>query len=230
MQDIVEFSGPEALAAATTDRVTAALAQGLATRGAASLVVPGGRTPAAFLTELGAADLDWSRITVTLSDERWVAATAPESNEAMLRRTLLRGPAAAARFVPLYDGAATPAAGVAGLTARLASAPQPWDAVVLGMGDDGHFASLFPGEAALAQGLDPVGALLAVAARGPAEGPPRLSLTLACLARAEQILILASGAVKRRLWQDAADAQPQTLPVAALRHLSAPPLTFLWCP
>jgi 6-phosphogluconolactonase len=228
MAEFHDFAGPAELAEFAADRVSAGLARGLAERGAASLVVPGGRTPAAFLSKLGRKPLDWRHISVTLCDERWVPEQSPYSNAAMLRSTLLE--AADAEFIPLYNFAASPEQAVADIEARLAPLPRPWDAVVLGMGDDGHFASLFPGESALVEGLDLRSPHLCVAAGGPAGGPRRLSLTLACLARARRITLLATGAHKRAVWEEAASADPHVLPVAALHALRTPPVDFLWCP
>jgi 6-phosphogluconolactonase len=225
MAEFRQFAGPAASAEFLSAQVAGLLQKGLAERGAASLVVPGGRTPGLFFAALAERPLAWERITVTLSDERWVDKTSPDSNEALVRRTLLRGNALLADFVPLYTGAATPAEGVADIERRLKAVPRPFDAVVLGMGDDGHFASLFPGEPALAVGLDLSSSALCVPALGPAGGPPRLSLTLAVLAAARHIFILATGEKKRRVWE-----APGDLPVSALQRLTATPVDFLWCP
>jgi 6-phosphogluconolactonase len=224
------FSGPDELAEIAAMRVAQAVGQGLAEGGAAALVVPGGRTPEGFLTRLGSRPLDWARVAVTLCDERWVDEESADSNAAMVRRTLLAGGASAARFIPLYNGAPTPEEGRPDAEARLAELPRPWAAVVLGMGDDGHFASLFPGEPSLAVGLDPDSPRRCVAARGPCGGPPRLSLTLSCLAGARQIFVIATGARKRQVWQSAVTTAPVELPVAALHRLTATPVEFLWCP
>lgn len=229
MTKMLEFPSAQALADHTAATVHALLKQGVAETGRAAFVIPGGRTPAAFLTALGALDLDWSLVAVTLSDERWVPIQAPESNEALVRRTLMAGKAERAQFISLYNGAASPQAGIAVAEERLKSAAQtrdaPWDAVVLGMGDDGHFASLFPGEANLAAGLDLANPALCQPALGPSGGPPRLSLTLSCLARAKAIFVLATGEAKKALWQS-----PGALPIAALQKLAAPEVQFLWCP
>src|SRR5271165_5858617 len=171
MAEFHSFSGPDQLAEAAAERVGALLSAGLAERVTASLVVPGGRTPEDFLVRLGKSSLDWSRVIVTLCDERWVGEDSAASNAAMVRRTLLAN--APAQFLPLYDGADAPEFAIPALEARLAPFV-PWDAVVLGIGDDGHFASLFPGEAALAVGLDLAAPQLCVAANGPTDGPRRM--------------------------------------------------------
>lgn len=230
MAELRIFSDAEHLARSAAARIEVLMKDAIAARGRAQLVLPGGRTPAVMLGKLAQADLDWSSVTATLCDERWVDPLSPDSNEAMLRRHLLVGAADALTFLPLYNGAASPAAAIPVIEAHLRALPPIWDVVTLGMGDDGHFASLFPGEAELAIGLDRASARLCVAAIGPAGGPPRLSLTLACLARARQIFILASGETKRRVWEAAAAQGPLSQPVAALQMIDDVPVELLWCP
>src|SRR5262245_30220515 len=125
--------------------IAAQLRGALEARPAASLAVAGGRTPAALLARLSSEILAWDRVFVTLTDERWVSSDDPASNAAMLRKTLLVGAAAPARFIPLYTGAPTPDEALQSVSAALATLPRPFDIMVLGMGDDGHTASLFPG-------------------------------------------------------------------------------------
>jgi 6-phosphogluconolactonase len=230
MAEFRSFSGPEEVAETLSSDVAALLRQGIAERGAASLIVPGGRTPGLFLSKLSRRPLAWDKVQVTGSDERWVDVSSPDSNEALVRRTLIANAAAGARLVSLYSGAATPADGLAEIEARVSAMPRPFDAVVMGMGDDGHFASLFPGEPALAVGLDLSAEAVCVPAKGPAGGPPRLSLTLSCLAKARHIYILATGAHKRDVWRSAADQSQDILPAAALHRLTGTPVDFMWCP
>lgn len=225
MAEFQSFSGPEEAADYLSAQVAFLLQKGLAERGAASFVVPGGRTPGLFFEKLAERPLAWERVTAVPSDERWVDKTSPDSNEALVRRTLLRGNARLADFVPLYTGDATPADGVEEAERRVAAMPRPFDAVVMGMGDDGHFASLFPGEEALKVGLDLSAEAICVPARGPAGGPPRISLTLAALAASRHIFILATGEKKREVWSSSGD-----LPAAALQRLTGTPVTFVWCP
>jgi 6-phosphogluconolactonase len=228
MVDLHRFASADELDRFAANRVGGLLVDALAARPSASLVVPGGKTPARFLTLLGEADLDWSRVQVTLSDERWVPASAPESNEGMLRRTLLAGRAKVASFVSLYADAPSPEQGIGTVKARLAVITQPLDVVVLGMGTDGHFASLFPGDASLADGLDMLGKELCLAARGLADGPYRLSLTLPFLASARQVFVFASGEVKKAVWEEALAGVD--FPIAALQRQDRAPVDFLWCP
>lgn len=194
-----------------------ALRSAIAERGRAALAVAGGRTPEAAFRFLSEADLDWSKVLVTLVDERWVGPESPQSNARLVREALLSGPAAAARFLPMKSDGPDPD------ERAFADAlpPEPFDAVLLGMGEDGHFASLFPGSPVLAAGLDPKTSARVIAAPAgdgvpPAE--PRLSLTLAEIVRAGLIVLLVRGKAKQRVIDDAQaqGADPLKLPVAAL--------------
>ena len=153
-----EFANPTVLAAALAQSVADDLRAALQARDGASLALSGGNTPKAFMQALARQPLDWSRIAVTLVDERWVPENHPRSNAHLLRENLLQGPASAATFLPLYRATPEPEAALDELERDLAtSLPWPLDVAVLGMGEDGHTASFFPGGDRLAQALDPAG-------------------------------------------------------------------------
>ena len=215
------FPSAAALADAAAVHAVAGLAGGLAARGRASLVATGGRAPGPVYDRLAQSTLDWSRITVTLSDERCVAADAPESNEGLVRARLLLGPAAQAAFIPLF-GAGDP-------EPRLRS-ELPFDVVMLGMGEDGHVASLLPGMPGLAAAMDPEGAALVQAVPAGWGSPPlaRITLTLAALLAARTILILIAGDAKRRAVEAALAGAD--LPVRALLVQGRAPVRVLWAP
>ncbi|WP_292997415.1 6-phosphogluconolactonase [Nevskia sp.] len=205
---------PAAVAASVADDLRAAIAQ----RSQASLVVSGGRSPVPFFAALRRADVDWSRVWITLADERWVPPSAADSNERLLREHLLIDGAAAARFIGLKSAFDTPETGLAATRAALAAIPRPFDVVVLGMGEDGHTASLFPGAAGLAQALDVANADV-VAAITPLTAPhPRITLTLAALLDARRIVLPLSGAAKLAVYRAAvaADGDPLLRPIAAV--------------
>jgi len=197
---------PALLALDVADHVATLLRQGVAERGRALLIVSGGSTPVPFFQALARCALDWSAVTITLADERWVPPDHPDSNEALVRAHLLRANAAAAHFVPLYNGAATPAEGVPELEATLAALPWPADALVLGMGADGHTASLFPDAPELPYALlDAAPArCLAVAAPTPPNVPvPRVSLTRRALLDTRQLIVHLTGEDKLELLHQA---------------------------
>ena len=229
---LLAYPSPARLAEAVAAAVREALESALRERGAASLVVPGGPTPRAYFPRLAALELPWERVVVTLSDERRVPGGDARSNERLVRERLLQGRAAAARFVPLQaSGDADP---VAGANARLASVPRPFDLVLLGLGADGHVASLFPGAAGLATALDPARREDCVAIEPPRGIEPavgRVSLTLAALLASRRILIAAQGEDKRTAWERALRGEgPRPAPVPALAAHAAAPIDFLWCP
>jgi 6-phosphogluconolactonase len=193
--------------AALADRVASDLRDAVSLHGEASLAVPGGTTPAEFLGALGDRPLDWPHVTVLLTDERWVAPDHPRSNTALVDRTLgARG--RPYRWYPLWREAVNPREAVALLEADAAAVPLPLDVVVLGMGDDGHVASLFPGdETGFANASSRF-----VAVRGP-DDEPRVSLSAAMLARAREVYVLLRGAAKLEVLQRALGGG---LPVARL--------------
>lgn len=229
------FDSAEAAASALAEQVAMALRMGIAWRERGSLAVPGGRTPVPLFHALRDAELDWGRVAITLTDERWVPEDHPASNAALVRRELLAGRAGAARFLPLHQprggGASGAAAAAEQVWSTLRTLARPFDAVVLGMGEDGHFASLFPGEPGLAAALDPAAAPACIAMRAPVEPRERISLNLAALLQARRVFLLVSGAAKRELLMAAAhrDGMAQW-PVATLLAQRHPEPEVYWSP
>jgi 6-phosphogluconolactonase len=185
---LTRFDDGAAAGRAVAEQVAGALREGLAARGSGSLAVPGGRTPVAMFQALRDAPLEWPRVGVTLTDERWVPESDPASNGALVRRELLQGRAATARFQPLFDGSATAGEAVIRVWGALAQLVRPFDAVVLGMGEDGHFASLFAGNEGLAQALDVETAPACVAMTAAAWPRQRISLNLAALLQTRRLI------------------------------------------
>ena len=219
------FDSAEAAAQAASDAIAGRLRAALIDRGAAHLCVTGGSTPGPVYDRLKDADLDWSRVAITLSDERWVDTASPDSNARLVRERLLQGRAAAATFVCLKGEETDPVHGA--WVADLKVAPlEPFDAVLLGMGADGHICSLFPGNPVLEQGLDPAGARLVLHAPAGEPAPPqdRVTLTLPALIRAGLILIYVTGQPKRAILERDGDEPVHHLIRAAARG----DLRLLW--
>lgn len=177
------------------DQIAAALAAGIAERGTASFVVSGGSSPAGIFAALVAgehdAEIDWARVTITLVDDRQVPDDHADSNRKLIRSQLLQGPVATAQFLPLtIDG-------------PVADMARPFDVMLLGMGPDGHFASLFPSmvdDAAMSVETTP-----AIIQTGPQGNPlwPRISMNLSMILQSRLVVLLVKGAVKEKVLADA---------------------------
>lgn len=185
------FPTIEAAARTLAEELAAVLREALFTRGQGLLAVSGGRTPRQVFEHLRQLELDWSRVIVTLTDERWVPADHPESNERLVRDYLLQGAAKAATLVPLFGGEEFPEIGQPACEARLSALMLPFDAVYLGMGGDGHFASLFPGDPAVE-----VRDSRCVAVPASETRLARMSLTVSAILNAKKIFLLFAGADK----------------------------------
>lgn len=228
---IETFPDADAWAGACATRLVDALAAAVAANGRALFAGSGGSTPSPIYRRMAGADLDWSRVAVTLVDERYVPETSPDSNARLLRETLLTGPAAAARFVPLYRPAVTVDRAAALAAHALAAEGGRLDAVLLGMGDDGHICSMFPHSPTLKTLLTPdlPPTVLGVPAGrdGMAPSMERLSINLPYLAQAGRVVLALTGAAKRATFEREAAGHPATRPIAALMA-SAVPLDVLW--
>lgn len=224
---LVEANGREALAQSLAAQVASWLGESLQTNERASLAVSGGRTPASFFEALSRCELPWSRVDVTLVDERWVAPGHADSNERMVREHLLQGPAAQACFVGMKTAAATAVAGQAECESRLATIHWPLDVVILGMGNDGHTASLFPEAETLAQAMDLENMSYCVAVQPPAAPHERMTLTRARLTQARHVVIYAVGEDKAETLEKVL-AAPERLFEMPIRAFMQSGLQIFW--
>jgi 6-phosphogluconolactonase len=168
---------------------------------------------------------------VALADERWVSPEDADSNERLVREVLLKDHAASARFLGLKNGAPTPDLGAVSAWETFARVPRPFDAVVLGMGDDGHTASLFPGSPNLPRALNQAAAAGCVGMWAPAAPHPRLSLNLTALLDSRRITVLITGESKWRTYAAACAAGPvEDMPIRAVLRQSRTPVDVMWAP
>ncbi len=211
--------------------IAARLTHAIAMRGLASLVVSGGRSPVRLFEQLRTQTIDWSRLCVALADERWVAPTDAESNERLVRETLLQGKAAAARFLGLKNAAPSPDLGAVSAWETFARIPRPFDVTMLGIGDDGHTASLFPGSPNLRSALNPAAAAGCVGMWAPNAPQPRLSLNVSALLDSRHIVILIAGEAKWRTYLTASAAGAvEEMPVRAVLRQQRAPVEIIWAP
>lgn len=196
----------------------------------ARILLSGGTTPADVYAALARVTLDWAAVELALVDERWLPPDDANSNGRLVRETLLVGPAAAAHFTPVL---------VAGRSCEHAvreanRTATPASVALLGMGADGHTASLFPGMAGLREALAAAQDYVCVdagASAGAAPWPQRISLTPAGLGRARLRLLLVRGEQKRQLLLRAlAGRDALEFPVRAALYLPGEPTRVHWCP
>lgn len=211
---ITEYADREMLFLSLANQVAGELGQALRSAGRASLAVAGGSTPLPLYDLLSGVELDWENVALMLTDERCVPEDHPRSNLGQVRRRLLRGPAAAAKVRPLYIHGAGDMGRAGALGAGLA-ADLPLTTAVLGMGEDLHIASLFPGSeqlaAALANSAPP---LLEVQAPGQPE--PRVTLTLPVFRQAMNLHLVILGRAKREALEASRGCSPDLAPVRAI--------------
>ena len=215
-----QTESPAASAQILADAVAQNLRDTLATQPRATLAVSGGKSPIAFFQALSQQDLDWARVNITLVDERIVPTHHADSNTGLVRQHLLQHRAAAAQWLPMIDDAAsegslkTPADAVA---FALRHYVQP-DVLVLGMGGDGHTASIFPQAPQFADTVRPdyPQPLLHTS---PITAPhERISMTLAAIVATPHVYLAIAGADKRRVYEAAAQAQTAQYPISYVLH------------
>lgn len=224
---LVEKSFDTAATAASelAQYIAGRLRMGIKERGQAVLAVSGGSSPKLLFKELSAIDLPWSSVTITQVDERWVEPDHADSNAKLIREHLLLNRAAAARFAPMKNSAPTPEAGQPRCEEMLRALPTPFDVIVLGMGEDGHTASLFPGAANLSTGLDTARSELCTYMH-PLHAPhPRMTLTLRALLASRVLILQLAGESKLNVFRKAQEAGPtEEMPVRAVLRQSSTPL------
>jgi len=212
------------------------LSEALSKHGTATLLVSGGSTPAPLYEALSKCELVWKKIKVALVDERWVDPQHSASNEALIRRSLLINNAKAAAFTGMKTADKHAAKGQAETEQRFQALPQPFTVAIVGMGNDGHTASLFPHADGLGAALKADGAQLTAAIKAkqsPVTGPniERLSLTLAGLLKCERLIILLTGEDKLAVFDQAMKPGPvEDMPIRALLNQEKVPVEVYWSP
>jgi 6-phosphogluconolactonase len=212
---------------AAADRMAELLAKRLDHNGNASIVVSGGTSPRQCMAALAHAPLDWLRVQVALSDERWVPPDHDDSNEKLVREALLVGPAASATLLSVYAEGVSPEERCAELQDPLPVLP--FSCSLIGIGTDGHFASLFPDAAQLELGLDVESGRLYVPVTTAASPHPRISMTLAGISRSDEISLLFFGEDKLEVYRQA-KASPDAYPLSQLLRQKRAPVRLFWAP
>jgi 6-phosphogluconolactonase len=212
------------------------LSEALSKHGVATLLVSGGSTPAPLYEALSKTELNWKKIKVALVDERWVDNDHSASNEALVKRSLLINNAKAAEFIGMKTSAITALAGQAETEANYRRLPQPFSLAIVGMGPDGHTASLFPHAKGLAQAIQTDNENLTAAIKATQSevtGPntERLTLTLSALMKTDRLVILFTGEDKLTVFNAAQKpGSIEDMPIRALLHQEQVPVELYWAP
>ncbi|MFB4371268.1 MULTISPECIES: 6-phosphogluconolactonase [unclassified Pseudomonas] len=220
-------SDAQHLARALAENVAGALRDAIDSRGQATLVVSGGRSPIAFFKALSQQTLPWNKVLVSLADERWVPTSHEDSNEALVRRHLLQGPAAEAQLLGLYQSAASLEQAAELAEQALRDLPGI-DVLILGMGTDGHTASLFPDSPNLDEALSEDCSRRCLPMLAPSVPHQRLTLTLPLLRAARLPLLSIEGPGKLAVLEQALQQDNhKNMPISAFLRA---PLEIYWCP
>jgi len=228
------FDNREALLAALQEDCVAELQAAINRRGGASLLVSGGSSPKPLYQRLSQIDLDWSKIQVGLVDERWVEPGHAKSNESFVKQSLLQHQAGMAPFWTMKNVAETAAEGLTQCEESYARLLRPFDLTILGMGPDGHTASLFPH----AQGLDEAlstdklcAAIEAKKSEVTGDYTERMTLSLAGLMQSRRLVLLITGEDKLKALRAAQEPGPiEDMPVRAVLRQEEVPVVLYWAP
>jgi len=209
------FSDRDTLTSKLVTTITGLLKNGISRNGRASLAVSGGSTPVQLFETLSTADLPWENVDICLVDERWVEPDDSDSNEHLVRTHLLQGKAAKAHFTGMKNSAKTASQGEAECSAQLEKVHRPFDVLLLGMGGDGHTASLFPGAIRLPEATDMDSARICLGIAPVTAPHERMTLTLPEILSSKQIILHITGENKKDVLQQAMmqDGSVEEMPI-----------------
>ncbi|MCP8898291.1 6-phosphogluconolactonase [Gilvimarinus xylanilyticus] len=228
------FDTREEMIDAVFAQTIGALEEAVKERDEASFLVSGGSSPAPIYKRLSEADLAWNRVKVALVDERWVDYDHDKSNEAFIVKTLMQNNAANAKLIGMKNTSESAAAGLAQCESAYQTLAKPFDVTVLGMGPDGHTASLFPHAQGLAEALETknlCSAIKAIKSEVTGDCTERMTLSLAGISNSREVLLLISGDEKLATYREAmAGGDVAEMPVRAVLNQQDIKVTVYWAP
>jgi 6-phosphogluconolactonase len=224
------YADAETLTRELGNTIIASLRTALAKREVAKLVVSGGRTPAKLFNYLSMQTLAWERVVITLADERCVAPDSEDSNARLVHKELIRDKAETARFIPLYHDELSIDESLNKVNNDLQALGKPYDVVVLGMGEDGHTASIFPRGSNLSDLLDEQNPSDCLHTDPVTASPLRISQTRQSLLNTEQLILHLSGEKKQDVFLAAVESESATYPIQYFVHQDRLPLDVYYNP
>lgn len=218
MYQLHQYDTDTAMNSALANAIREDLQQAINLRGKASLALSGGPITIELFQILSQTQLPWSQVYITLVDERWVDRHHEDSNERLIHTHLLQNQAKSAHFISMTTEAENPYDGVDEIGQRLKQQlPLPIDVLVLGMGNDGHTASLFPHAANLAKGLDMHSKQLVIDMKPLTAPHDRISLTLPVIVASQHLYLQLSGTKQNQVFQQALDGNDSNdMPIRAV--------------
>jgi 6-phosphogluconolactonase len=204
------------------------LKQGIGERDAGSMLLSGGSTPGPLYEKMSNRNLDWQKIWFAPTDERWVEPDHVDSNEKMIRNTLLVNNAKTANYIGLKVDGDSPVSCAPAVEEKLKKIPMPFDVVLLGMGEDGHFASLFPYLDDTKKAMNLNGASLCSAIRREGVEHDRVTMSYKAILSAKNIIVLFYGKTKLAVFEQAAKKANDQLPISHLLNQTDVPVTLYW--
>ena len=223
-----EFGSKDALNTEFATKITDILQNAIVQKGNASLIVSGGNTPKPLFAQLSTADIDWEKVTISLADDRWVDVTDDASNDKLVREHLLVNNASKATFISLKHDFANAADAVEACEAAISDVQMPFDVLILGMGEDGHTASLFPCSEQLQAGLDLNSGKKYIAVQPTTAPHQRMSLTLPALLASSNIFLHSTGESKKAVIAKALESTESEMPIKAV--LERANVQLMWAP
>jgi len=229
--NLLTFPDRKNLVIDLAERIGEQLTAGIVDNGRASLAVSGGSTPVELFEALSDLDIPWQQVVITLVDERWVEPTEDDSNEHLVRNHLLKDKALAATFICMKNSAATASAGEKECERKLDEVPCPFDVLILGMGNDGHTASLFPGAEKLAAATDIESGRTCMGIAPLTAPHERMTLTLPAILDSRQIFLHITGQEKNDVLQKAlAEGPVEEMPIRYILRQQTTPVAVYWAP
>jgi len=214
--NITKFKNTEAMTGYLASDIVAKLKNAIATKGQAVLLVSGGRSPIALFEQLSQANVQWDKVIISLVDDRWVGPTHESSNENLVNQYLLVNKAAAARFIGLVADGESAFDNIEQSIAKISDIKEI-DVMILGMGEDGHTASIFPCCEQLTDAMSKDNQQRLIATQPTTAPFERVSFTLNEILAAKQVYLPLNGENKVRVFEQAQQLEDLAkMPISAV--------------